>query len=75
MCATWMGRGLVEACDSVIEACDSAASQDTSAASYYCVVHTPSDDKLSSGTSIISCSLCLAQVTNASLLQVILFCN
>ena len=46
-----------------VEACDSATPQDTSIASYYRVVHTPSDDKLSSGTSKISCSLCLFQVT------------
>ena len=64
MCAPMLSlRGHVEACDNAIEACDSAAPQDTSAASYYCVVHTPSYDKLSSGTSRISCSVCLAQVT------------
>ena len=46
-----------------VEACDTVSPQDTSAASYYCAVHTPSDDKLSSGTSRMSCSLCLSQVT------------
>ena len=49
-----------------VEACDSAAPQDTSAASYYCVVHTPSDDKFSSGTSRISCNSCLSKVTQCT---------
>ena len=42
-----------------VEAGDSGAPQDTSAASYYCAVHTPSDDT----SSRISCSLRLSQVT------------
>ena len=45
-----------------VEAGDNAAPQDTSAASYYCVVHTQSDDT----SSIISCSSRLSQVTQCT---------
>ena len=45
-----------------VEAGDNAAPQDTSAASYYCVVHTPSDDT----SSRISCSSRLSQVTQCT---------
>ena len=45
-----------------VEAGDNAAPQDTSAASYYYVVHTPSDDT----SSRISCSSRLSQVTQCT---------